>query len=268
MLEDNAGGNCGPIVPVVREGEPRLKREQARAYARALKTLNELEIRYAVAGAFATHFYTGLWRDTKDLDIFIKPEDAPITLDALKAEGFKTEVREKHWLAKAKRSAYLVDLIFGMANGMVEFDDEWLACQAEVSVAGVKAPVIRLEELITSKVYIAVRDRFDGADILHLIRAVKGQVDWERILERLRQHRNLLLWHFILFDFVYPAHAEYLPRELMKQLFNEFHGTPPAVDRNRFMGTLLDAFSFAADVKDWGYPDARKLMARFPGEDQ
>jgi predicted nucleotidyltransferase len=265
MLEGFAENNCGPILGMVREGEPKLTPEQAQIYARALKTVKELQIPYVVAGAFATHFYTGLWRDTKDLDLFIKPEGAEKALRALKSEGFKTEVREKHWLAKAKQNGYLIDLIFGMANGMVEFDDDWLTAKEQVTVAGVQAPIIRLEELITSKVYIAVRDRFDGADIVHLIRAVKGRVQWERILQRLRMNRNLLLWHFIFFDFVYPAHSEYLPRDLMKRLFEEFHASRPAANQDQFLGTLLDAFSFAADVHDWGYPDARKLKARIPG---
>jgi predicted nucleotidyltransferase len=262
-MRENAGGNCVPALGFVRKGDPRLKPEQAQTYALALKILNELKVNYVVAGAFATHFYTGLWRDTKDLDVFLKPEDVEKSLSALKTEGFKTEIREEHWLAKAKQDGYLVDLIFGMANGMVEFDDDWLFSEQQVTVAGLKVPVIRLEELITSKVYIAVRDRFDGADILHLIRAVKGRVRWDRILGRLQARRTLLLWHFILFDFVYPGHSEYLPRALMRELFEELHGARAATDKDQFMGTLLDAFSFAADVHDWGYPDARELKVRF-----
>ena len=175
--------------------------------------------------------------------------------------GYKTEILEAHWLSKAHRPPYFVDLIFGMANGRVEFDADFVRSERTIDVAGEPAPLIRLEELIVSKVYIAVRDRFDGGDVAHLIRSAEGKLDWQRILKRLGQFRPILLWHMIFFNFVYPGHSNYLPKDLMAELFEELReswAAPPENDKICF-GTLLDSFSFAADVQDWGYTDARDL---------
>jgi hypothetical protein len=107
--------------------------------------------------------------------------------------------------------------------------------------------------------FVNTRQRYDGSEVAHLIRSRKGKLDWERLVERLGEHRQLLLWHLILFDYVYPGHSDYLPQKLMLQLFeemqeqwsNNFH--PP----NAFRGTLIDPFSFMVDIEDWEYQDIR-----------
>jgi len=46
----------------------------------------------------------------------------------------------------------------------------------------------------------------------------------------------------------------------MDELFEELRGGwSPAENDKICFGTLLDSFSFAADVQDWGYKDARDL---------
>lgn len=246
---------------VAREGKPEFDPGEGKVFARALRVLNETGIAYIVAGAFAKHAYTGIWRDTKDLDIFLKPEDLKTALDALDAAGFETEIEFEHWLAKAHQEPYLIDLIFGTGHGRLQVDDAWFEHSQPVEIAGVQARLIPIEELIVSKAYIAERYRFDGADVAHLIRAARGKLDWRRMLGLLGPNRELLLWHLIHFDFVYPGHSEYLPQELIVQLFEEARerwskGRPPA---KVFRGTLLDAFSYIVDVEDWGYEDPRDL---------
>ncbi|MFN2433711.1 MAG: nucleotidyltransferase [Gemmatimonadota bacterium] len=248
------------VANAAREGGPRFDPEEGEVFARALRVLNGTDVPYVLAGAFAKHAYTGIWRDTKDLDVFLKPDDLKPALHALAAAGFETSIEFEHWLAKAKQPPYFVDLIFGTGHGQLQIDDGWFENAASVEVAGVETRLIPLEELIVSKVYIAERYRFDGADVLHLILRSKGRVDWQRVLRRLGRNRALLLWHLLLFDFVYPGHPDYLPQELMAQLFDEVRWRWPAPrDAKSFRGTLLDPFSFAADIHDWGYEDRRDL---------
>lgn len=228
------------------------------AFALALTVLNETGLQYVAGGAYAMHVYTGIWRDTKDLDVFLKPEDLQTALDALSGAGFQTEVELAHWLAKARRPPHFVDLIFGASNGLLRIDDAWFDSSQPAEIAGVQTRLIALEELLASKAYIAVRHRFDGADVAHMIRGAEGKLDWERVLVRLGPDRELLLWHLILFGFVYPGHAEYLPQQLIEQLFEQVRDrwsapTNPAA----FRGTLLDPFSFTVDIEDWSYQDRR-----------
>ncbi len=45
-----------------------------------------------LGGALALNAYTGIWRDTKDLDVFVTEKTVPRVLDVLEEAGFETEV--------------------------------------------------------------------------------------------------------------------------------------------------------------------------------
>ncbi len=243
------------------EGSPEMPPEQEKRVAEALTTLEEAEVPVILAGAFASHAYSGIWRNTKDLDVFLMPRDVRTALAALSEAGFETELRDPWWLAKAWREEWLVDLIFGMGNREIQVDEGWIERALPVEIAGVPTRVISLEDLIVSKVFIAKRDRFDGADVAHLIRCAGGRIDWDRVLEGMgSEHRTLLLWHLVLFDYVYPGHGDHLPHDLMRELFDEraLAWRDDRVRPNAFRGTLLDERAFAIDVEDWGYDDSRR----------
>lgn len=244
-----------------RERKPRLPVEQAAVYREALKVLNDSGVPYAVGAAFARYTYTGIWRLTKDLDIFIRPADLTTAMNALKEAGFQTEIKERSWLAKAWKDGQFLDLIFGTGHGQIPVDDRSFEGTRREKVLGVDAPLMPLEEMIASAMYIAGRNRFDGPEVAHLIHGAKGKLDWQRILERLGDNRELLLWHLILFDFLYPGHFDWLPQDLMAQLFEEAQNRWKTARRSNkaFRGTLLDPFSYTVDVTDRGYEDRRNL---------
>src|SRR6516162_2821162 len=114
-------------LPVSSSCEPQLHSDQQRAYQDVLQTLNQDNIPYAVSGAFALHHHTGIWRTTKDLDIFLTPRNAPLALDALRAAGFQCEICDPVWLAKAHRDDFFIDLITGMSNATITVTDAWIA---------------------------------------------------------------------------------------------------------------------------------------------
>ncbi|HVF01950.1 MAG TPA: hypothetical protein VNA27_11555 [Rubrobacteraceae bacterium] len=68
--------------------EPSFEAEQAEVYGEAIDALNRAGIRYMLGGALALHAYTGIWRDTKDLDIFVPGGVVEQVL-----EKFKTALR-------------------------------------------------------------------------------------------------------------------------------------------------------------------------------
>jgi hypothetical protein len=242
------------------EGEPLLTPVQETVYRLAIQVLNENEIIYAVGAAFARHAYTSIWRYTKDLDIFLLPQQLKKAMQALQAAGFETEVVDGHWLAKARRDGYFVDLIFGTGHGQIPVDEDSFQGSSEGEILGIQTRLIPVEEMIASAAYIAGRNRFDGGDIVHLIRSTRGKLDWQRILNRIGENRGeLLLWYLIMFDFIYPGHSDYLPKELMVELFEQVthrweHQSP---NEKKFRGSLLDPFSYQVDTEDWGYHDMR-----------
>src|SRR5215475_4294406 len=48
-----------------------------------------------------------------------------------------------------------------------------------------------------SKSYVMERERYDGADIVHLLHACSAQFDWHRLLERFGAHWRVLLNYLI-----------------------------------------------------------------------
>ena len=81
--------------------------------------------------------------------------------------------------------------------------------------------IVRLspaEEMIWSKAFIQERERFDGADVLHLLRETGPSLDWPRLLMRFGDHWRVLLSHLILFGFVYPDKRQNVPAWVMDEL--------------------------------------------------
>jgi hypothetical protein len=245
---------------ITRQKDPVLKREQREIYKEALRALNESGIDYAVGAAFARHAYTSIWRPTKDLDLFVRPQDLRTMMDVLEEIGFETEVNNFSWLSKAWKGGFFIDMIFGTGNGHLPIDDRSFDGAKKGKVLGLTVKLMPIEEMIATSMYVAGRNRFDGGEVVHLIRASKGKIDWGRILERMGENRALVLWHLLFFDFIYPGHSNYLPQDLMIQLFEEAkqHWEAEKKQHSRaFRGTLLDPYSYTVDVKDWGYEDRR-----------
>lgn len=238
------------------ESMPGIAPAQENFFAVWLKLLTAAQIPFVVGGAFAVYVYTGIWRNTKDLDIFLKPQDLKSSLDILKANGFATEITDVRWLAKVFQqvgeNSYFMDLIFGTRNKPAAVSDDWFSNSISSSLFGFTAPIIGVEELIASKAHIALRSRFDGGDIMHLIRSQEGRLNWQRLREIVPTH--LLLWHLLLFEYIYPDSHTFVPTAVINELFNEVRVTR-SQKKNRFGGLIIDYLSFAPDCLKWGYDD-------------
>src|SRR5262249_10845227 len=105
-------------------------------YCHVLTALTDAGIQFLIGGAYALERYTGIWRDTKDLDIFIRPADSERALNALSAVGCRTELTFPHWLGKAYCGEYFADLIFSSGNGTARVDDEWFRYGVGTEVVG------------------------------------------------------------------------------------------------------------------------------------
>src|SRR5262245_37181364 len=103
------------------------------------------------------------------------------------------------------------------------------------------------------------RERYDGADVAHLFRALGPGLDWHRLLRRFGPHWRVLLSHVVLFGFIYPGERWRIPagvtRELTERLLAE--AGAPGTDEGLCNGTLLSRAQYLPDVSRWGYRDAR-----------
>lgn len=221
-----------------------------------LRLLDTNRIPFAVSGAFSLRQHTGICRNTKDLDLFLTAENSPAALCSLREAGMECEVTDPVWLSKAWREGYFVDLITGMSNGVITVEDSWIERARPAVVYGVAARVLAPEELVASKIFVAKRERFDGADIAHVIYGTYGEFDWQRELELVGDNWEMLLWSLMLFRYVYPAQSHYVPSEIWCELLTRF--TREVKDPNShalFRGSLVDENMFAIDVDEWKLPN-------------
>src|SRR5262249_58198229 len=123
--------------------------------------LREGQVPFLVGGSYALKAYTGDGRQTKDLDIFVRPRDCGRTMKILSASGFVTELVFPHWLAKAFCSENFIDIIFSSGNGVCEVDDTWFVNAVEAEVLGVPVKLCPPEEMIWQQAFIMERERYD-----------------------------------------------------------------------------------------------------------
>ena len=225
-------------------------------FSEVLHLLSAENILFAVSGAFALQRHTGIWRDTKDLDVFLTDDQIDKAFELLRAHGYETEICDPVWLCTVHRGPYFVDLITGMSNGALCVQPDWIERASEAEVVGIRVKVLAPEELIASKLFVTRRERFDGADIVHVIYGTQGKMDWDRVLQLIGENWMVLLWVLVLYQYCYPAQSHYVPRELWANLLSRLNAeldNPNA--RANFKGSLIDEKMFAIDVTEWGLAD-------------
>lgn len=244
-------------LPVSSSRPPCFPAEQESLFREVLELMERERLPVVVSGAFALHEHTGISRDTKDLDLFLPAQEVERALQVLNRDGFETEVLDPIWLAKAHRGEYFVDLITGMSNAEVRVDYTWIRRASRSEVCGISARVLAPEELIASKVFVTRRERFDGADICHVIYGTRGEFDWQRLMNLMGEHWQMLLWCLVLYQYIYPGYCNYVPANIWEELLLRFKmelkHPNKAID---FRGSLIDENMFAIDVLEWGKRNA------------
>jgi hypothetical protein len=243
-------------------------------YRHVLETLHGCGFPFLVGGAYSFSCCTGISRDTKDLDLFIRRADYEAISAVLAQAGYATEMTFPHWLAKVRSDGDMVDLIFSSGNGIAVVDDLWFKHAIPARVLEVDVLLAPVEETLWSKAFVMERERYDGADVAHLLLARADSLDWPRLLMRFDPHWRLLLSHLILFGFIYPDQRELVPAWVMDTLLQRLaqerqakQGDGAQADGAQANsaaepvcgGTLLSREQYLVDIDERGYRDARLL---------
>lgn len=226
-------------------------------YEETLRVLIEDGVPFVVGGALALKHFAGVARDTKDLDVFLRRSDLDRALDALSGAGFQTEKTFPHWLAKSWAGETFIDIIFDSANGVCPVDDDWFEHAAHCELWGHRVLVSPAEEMIVSKSFVMERERFDGADVMHLLYSQGAALDWGRVLRRFGPHWRVLLGHLVFFQFVYPQQRHVIPSGLLNTLLDRARDEQEPEDSAVCQGTLLSREQYLVDLRERGYADAR-----------
>lgn len=230
-------------------------------YREALLCLSKAKVPFLVGGTFALESYTGLARRTKDLDLFVQPTDRVRLMQKLSEAGFRTEWRFPHWLGKAYKDDRSIDIIYSSGNGVCPVDETWFNHALPAEILGISVRVVPAEEMLWSKAFVMERNRYDGGDIAHLLRARAQTMDWARLLFRFGTHWRVLLSHVILFGFIYPEQRLRIPdwfmHEMMRRVKLDMQCLP--ADRAVCQGTLLSWSQYLTDLEGGDYHDARHV---------
>jgi hypothetical protein len=246
------------IVSITAAAAPTLKNPQAEAfYADALRELVAQNFPFLLAGTYAVSAYTGITRQTKDLDIFCKAGDYPRILAHFQERGYTVEIEDERWLGKVFRGEHFFDVIFASSNGTMPVNDQWFEDARQLEVFGTTVRIVGPTELIWSKAFIQLRHRYDGADVVHVILKQPQAIDWKRLLAYMELHWEVLLMHLLNFRWIYPAERNHVPRWLMEELLARLHRQlelpPPQMKVCR--GRMFSRVDYRIAVEEWGYAD-------------
>lgn len=225
-------------------------------YVAAMRVLDDAGLDYVVGGGYAMAYYTGIRRNTKDLDIFVRAGDHRMILQTLERAGFRTEYFYPYWIAKALKGDDFIDILYNSGNGQCLVDDDWFKHAQVAEVLGYPTRLIPPEEQLWSKAFVQDRDRYDGADCLHLILSCGPEMDWQRLLQRMAGHERVLLAQLILFDYAFPSERRCVPTWVMDQLLALAGEREPGEDPVCY-GTNIAQQGFLADIHQAGYADGR-----------
>lgn len=115
----------------------------------AIDAMEESKIPYGIMGGIAASGM-GRPRSTHDIDLFVRPEDADATLEALGRHGFETEKTDRRWLYKGWKDEMMVDIIF-KSSGDIYFDSEMQAHTHKLVYHGREITALSPEDLIIIK---------------------------------------------------------------------------------------------------------------------
>jgi predicted nucleotidyltransferase len=238
--------------------ETKAKRERDDVYRRSMEVLRDANIPFLVAGAYVVEVYAGISRRTKDFDLYLRPRHVDAAIDALDHAGYKTEKAFPHWLAKAGRPRLHIDLIYRAGNGLCEVDDSWFERAQNDELLGLHVKLCAPEEMIWMKAYIMERERFDGADIAHILQSCAEKLDWPHLVRRFGPDWRVLLSHLVLFGYIYPTEHGRIPAAIMDDLMSRLQKDAPAAGPERLCrGTLLSRKQYLLDIQKRGFRDAR-----------
>jgi hypothetical protein len=238
--------------------------DEREIYRRALEAVNAAQLPCVVAGAYAIYEHTGIYRKTKDLDLFFEPRYVVEAARALQAAGFVMRLEDAHWLAKATMGDYFIDLIYGMGNGVALIDNTWLDHSRPGILAACPVRIAPAEELIWHRLFISERHRHDMSDIVHLILCCGETLDWDRLVGRVGEHWPLLLSQVLMFSYVYPGYRTNVPDWVSEQLLERARAEVGinGEDQDLTRGPLISRFSFTIDVTEWGFNSSRGELIR------
>lgn len=215
-----ATNQAGGVRPSARWAEL-IPDEQWEVLVAGVRAAREAGAPVLLGGALALATYTGRWRNTKDIDLIVKPGHEDDIIARLKAAGFEdlfgTEAYDRSWIFRATRDGVILDVIWALPNHRVPIDEAWFEHARPVHLHGAEYDVVPIEELVRVKLYVMQRERCDWVDVLNALAGSIEQIDWPHLVARMGRDLPLLQAVLALFAWLSPDRAIAIPAELRER---------------------------------------------------
>ena len=179
------------------------------------EALGQKGIPHLFMGGVSSATY-GRPRSTRDIDVFVRPEDAGLVLDALAAFGFRTDQTYPDWLYKAFKEGVTVDVVFSSTGGIL-LDDEMLERATVESYRGKEVRVLPPEDMLVIKALSheehMPRHWHDGLAVV-----ARCQLDWDYLVRRARRHGARRVLSLLLYA---QSNDLVVPNGPIRALFDE-----------------------------------------------
>lgn len=216
------GSRVQPVPPRTSHWTDIIPAGQWANYRLAMEAARKAGIRFLLGGGFGLAVFTGRWRNTKDIDLYIQPRDREAMIAALSNIGFVDYYDQRPydpgWIYRSTKDNIIVDVIWSMANRRAEVDELWFKHAPTVVLKEETLQMVPIEELLWCKLYIMQRDHCDWTDSFNLIHAAADKMDWDRLIARLGDDLPLLQSILTVYGWLCPGRAAKLPAKLRRQL--------------------------------------------------
>ena len=156
------------------------QREPREALKRVAVALKQSGLRFALAGGYAAWVH-GAPEPEHDVDFVVAGDDADRAYAALEKAGLRVEQPPEDWLFKVFTDGTMVDVAHRLNTSPV--DAAVLDRAGDLEVLSILMPVLSATDVLTSKLNALDEHYCDYAKLLPVARALREQVDWDRVRE-------------------------------------------------------------------------------------
>jgi len=156
------------------------QRQPREALKRVAVTLKQSGLRFALAGGYAAWVH-GAPEPEHDVDFVVARDDAERAYAVLEKAGLRVEQPPEDWLFKVFTDGTMVDVAHRLNTTPV--DGAVLDRADDLEVLSILMPVLCATDVVTSKLNALDEHYCDYAKLLPVARAMREQVDWDRVRE-------------------------------------------------------------------------------------
>lgn len=193
-----------------------MDKETFLTFKESTDALEAHNVPYLVGGGIAVWAY-GRQRWTKDIDIFVRPEDAQRAMLALADFDFRTEYTDPVWIYKAFKRQEMIDVIF-KSKGDIYLDLEAIRRGVKRTIDDIEFTCMSPEDLIIRKIFAMIEERPDWYDGISVIDGLDGKLDWPYLLRRAEKDPGRVLSFLLYAESEYPRERVLIPSQVIRLL--------------------------------------------------